>query len=69
MIPVYFVLADYYLKSLSDHQGGHHRGMEWIKDYFWGVKSIVYFTDWHIRVNHVLLVIGNQFTIKAVDTK
>ncbi len=57
MIPVYFVLADYYLKSLSDHQGGHHRGMEWIKDYFWGVKSIVYFTDWHIRVHHVLLVI------------
>ncbi len=57
MIPVYFVLADYYLKSLSDHQGGHHRGMEWIKDYFWGVKSIVYFTDWHIRVHHLLLVI------------
>ena len=57
MIPVYFVLMDYYLKSLRDHQGGHHRGMEWIKDYFWGVKSIVYFTDWHIRVHHVLLVI------------
>ena len=57
MIPVYFVLMDYYLKSLRDHQDGGHRGIEWIKDYFWGVKSIVYFTDWHISVNHVLLVI------------
>ena len=56
MIPVYFVLVDYYLKSLRDSQGGQHIGMEWIKDYFWGVKSIVYFTDWHIRVHHVLLV-------------
>ena len=57
MIPVYFVLMDYYLKSLRDYQDGQYKGMEWIKDYFWGVKSIVYFTDWHIRVHHVLLVI------------
>ena len=57
MIPMYFVLMDYYLKSLRDHQDGGHRGMEWIKDYFWGVKSIVYFTDWHIGVHHALLVI------------
>ncbi len=57
MIPIYFVLADYYLDSLRNDQGGRYRDIEWIKDYFWGVKSIVYFTDWHIRVNHVLLVI------------
>ncbi len=57
MIPVYFVLMDYYLKSLKEHGEGHHRGMVWIKDYFWGVKSIVYFTDWHIGVHHVLLAI------------
>lgn len=29
--------------------------MEWIANYFLGVKSIVYFTDWHIPVNHLLL--------------
>ena len=57
MVPAYFVLMEYYLKSLRDFQDGHRRGMEWIKDYFWGVKSLVYFTDWHIRVHHVLLVI------------
>ena len=55
MVPVYFVLMDYYLQSLKDHQSGNHRGTDWISDYFWGVKSIVYFTDWHIGVHQVLL--------------
>lgn len=57
MVPIYFVLMEYYLQSLKQHQSGSHRGMEWIWDYFWGVKSIVYFTDWHIPVNYSLLVI------------
>ena len=57
MVPVYFVLMEYYLQSLKQHQEGSHRGMQWIWDYFWGVKSIVYFTDWHIPVNHLLLFV------------
>ena len=57
MIPVYFVLMEYYLQSIKQHQSGSHRGMEWISDYFWGVKSIVYFNDWHVFVNYSLLVI------------
>ncbi len=57
MIPIYFVLMEYYLQSLKQHQTGSHRGMEWIWEYFWGVKSIVYFTDWHVPVNYALLVI------------
>ena len=57
MVPIYFVLMDYYLQSLKWYPTGSHRGMEWIKDYFWGVKSIVYFTDWHLSVNSFLLVI------------
>ena len=56
MLPVYFVLRDYYLlQSLKDHQNGNHPGMEWIADYFWGIKSIVYFTDWHLPFHKVLL--------------
>ena len=52
MLPVYFVLMGYYLlRSLKDHQTGNHRGMEWIADYFWGVKSIIYFTDWHLSLH------------------
>ena len=57
MVPVYFVLMEYYLQSLKQHQDGSHRGMKWIWDYFLGVKSIVYFTDWHIPVNYLLLFI------------
>ena len=57
MIPIYFVLMEYYLQSLKQHQEGSHRGMKWIWEYFLGVKSIVYFTDWHIPVNYFLLII------------
>jgi len=57
MVPMYFVLMDYYLQSLKQHQEGNHRGMAWIWEYFWGVKSIVYFTDWHVPVNHFLLAV------------
>ena len=55
MVPIYFVLIEYYLESLKKHPQGNHRGMAWIWDYFLGVKSIVYFTDWHLSVNHFLL--------------
>ena len=57
MVPIYFILMEYYLQSLKKHQSGNHRGMEWIEDYFWGVKSIVYFSDWNIPVNYFLLAI------------
>ena len=57
MVPVYFVLMEYYLQSLKQHREGSHRGMQWIWEYFLGVKSIVYFTDWHIPINYFLLFI------------
>ena len=54
MVPVYFVLMDYYLQSLKDYQSGNHKGMDWISDYFWGVKSIVYFADRYVDGSHML---------------
>ena len=57
MVPMYFVLIDYYLQSTKQHQQGNHRGMEWVWEYFWGVKSIVYFSDWHLRANYFLLAV------------
>ena len=67
MIPIYFVLMEYYLQSLKQHQTGSHRGMEWIWEYFLGVKSIVYFTDWHIPVNYFLLaILGFAILISVV---
>ena len=58
---------EYYLQSLKQHQTGSHRGMEWIWEYFLGVKSIVYFTDWHIPVNYFLLaILGFAILISVV---
>ncbi len=67
MVPIYFVLMEYYLYSLKLHPTGSHRGMEWIWKYFIGVKSIVYFTDWHIPVNYFLLtILGAAIVISVV---
>ena len=57
MVPMYFVLMDYYLQSVKQHKQGNHRGMEWVWEYFWGVKSIVYFDDWHVTANYLLLAV------------
>ncbi len=57
MVPMYFVLIDYYLQSVKQHTQGKHRGAEWVWEYFWGVKSIVYFTDWHVKANYFLLAV------------
>ncbi|MYC74204.1 hypothetical protein F4X10_00325 [Candidatus Poribacteria bacterium] len=57
MVPMYFVLVDYYLQSTKQHQQGNHRGLEWVWEYFWGVKSIVYFDDWHVTANYFLLTV------------
>ena len=67
MVPMYFVLIDYYLFSVKEHPTGNHRGMEWVSEYFWGIKSIVYFSDWHIPVNQGLLVVlGAAIVISVV---
>ena len=67
MVPMYFVLLDYYLFSIKEHPTGNHRGMEWVWDYFVGIKSIVYFTDWHVPVNQgLLIVLGTALVIAIV---
>ena len=55
MVPMYFVLIDYYLQSMKQHQQGNHRGAEWVWEYFLGIKSIVYFTDSHLPVHYCVL--------------
>ena len=57
MVPIYFVLMDYYLKSLKLHPTGNHRGMDFIKDYFFEIRSLVYFTEWHASANFFLLIV------------
>jgi hypothetical protein len=60
MLPAYFILLEYYLESLKDYSGGHHPGAAWIADYFWNVKSLVYFSDWHASVP---LLFGVRFNL------
>ena len=57
MVPIYFVLMEYYLQSLKQHQTGNHKGMEWIWDYFREIGPLVYFTRWHINANYFLLIV------------
>lgn len=66
MVPMYFVLVDYYLFSIKEHPTGNHRGMEWVWEYFIGIKSIVYFTDWHVPVNQGLLVVLGAAIVIAI---
>lgn len=67
MVPIYFVLMQYYLQSLKQHQSGIHKGMKWIWNYFIGVESLVYFTNWHIPVNYFLLgILGVAIVISIV---
>ena len=67
MLPAYFVLTEYYLQSLKANDSGYHKGMDFISDYFWGVKSIVYFSDWHIPVHHVLLgILGVAIIVSLI---
>ncbi len=57
MVPIYFVLMEYYLQSLKLHPTGSHRGMDYIKDYFFEIGCLVYFTRWHVHANHFLLAV------------
>lgn len=66
MVPMYFVLVDYYLFSIKEHPTGNHRGMDWVWEYFIGIKSIVYFTDWHVPVNQGLLVVLGAAIVIAI---
>lgn len=66
MVPIYFVLMEYYLKSIKLHPTGNHRGMDYIRDYFFDIGCLVYFTRWHVHPNHFLLVVLGIAVLIAV---
>ncbi len=68
MLPAYFVLTEYYLQTLKNNDRGYYRDcINYISDYFWDVKSIVYFSDWHIPVHHVLLgILGVAIVVSLI---
>ena len=57
LVPAYFILFSYYF-YLSDAHGtdSNHKGLEWLNDYFFSMKSLVSFRDDHVLIGRVLLV-------------
>ena len=57
LIPAYFILFSYYFYLSNAHgTDSNHKGLEWLNDYFFSMKSLVAFRDDHILIGRVLLV-------------
>ena len=57
LIPAYFILFSYYFYLTNNHGGNsNHKGIEWLNDYFFGMKSLVSFQDDQVLIGRVLLV-------------
>lgn len=54
MLPAYFIFAEYFLEYLQSYRS-RFADLAFISDYFWGVRSLVYFTNWHVKVHYGLL--------------
>ena len=55
MLPAYFIMISYFLDR--PRRAGGHKGFEWLKEYFFSMKSLVSFRDEHILIGRVLLVV------------
>ena len=57
LIPAYFILFSYYFYLANNHGGNsNHKGVEWLNDYFFSMKSLVSFHDDQVLIGRVLLV-------------
>ena len=66
MLPAYFIFVEYLLRYLQDYRS-FFLDKSFIPDYFWGVKSLVYFTDWHVNIHRGLLcVLGAAIVISLI---
>ena len=57
LVPAYFILFSYYFYLSNAHgTDSNHKGLAWLNDYFFSMKSLVAFRDDHILIGRVLLV-------------
>ena len=56
MLPVYLVALTYYLSTTQGY-GRNYRKLSWLNEYFFNLKSLVYFRDDHILIGRFLFVI------------
>ena len=54
MLPAYFIMLSYYLSSTSGYERSY-RNPEWLREYFFNMKSLVSFRDDHIVIGRILL--------------
>ncbi|MFC1712067.1 hypothetical protein ACFL6S_00295 [Candidatus Poribacteria bacterium] len=67
MLPAYFIMMSYYLDKTIGY-GGNHKGFEWLRNYFFSMKSLVSFRDDHILIGRVLLVVlAIAFLLTFID--
>ena len=56
LVPAYFILFSYYFYLSNTHgDESSHKGFEWLRDYFFSMKSLVSFRDEHVLIGQVLL--------------
>ena len=66
MLPAYFIMISYFLDR--PRRAGGHKGFEWLKEYFFSMKSLVSFRDEHILIGRVLLVVfAIAFLLTLID--
>ena len=66
MLPVYFIMISYYLDK--PRRGVGHMDFEWLREYFFSMKSLVSFRDEHILIGRVLLVVfAIAFLLTLID--
>jgi len=54
MLPAYFIMFSYYLSKTRGY-GRSYRSQEWLREYFFDMKSLVAFRDDHILIGRILL--------------
>ncbi len=69
LIPAYCLMLAYYLYLVKAHgSDGDYRGIGWLVNYFFSMKSLVSFRDEHILIGQMLLLVfGIVFVISVLN--
>ena len=68
LIPAFAIMLSYYLYLVNTHGSeGDYRGIRWLIDYFFSMKSLVSFRDAHVLIGQfVLTLMGVVFCLSVV---
>ena len=67
LIPAYCILLSYYLYLVNKHGSeGDYKGLDWLLNYFFSMKSIVAFRDEHVLIGQILLLVFSFLLVITV---